>query len=162
MVMWIIYFLFAGLTMFIVPVSYVPILGKVVGFFLLVLAILKILEFISGKKSMADYIGMSLGLLAGLQVQTVDTLVGLHKDPLDEVLGNHRVVDGADIDNELVAVHGDDGQVLLAAGVHGVGLERFHLLAAAGYGNAGVMDLHDDVAAVTADINLGFHFLFPP
>ena len=57
--------LFAGLTMFVIPVSYIPILGKVLGFGFLVLAILKILDFISSKKAMINYIGLSLGLLAG-------------------------------------------------------------------------------------------------
>ena len=50
MVMMIICLLFAGLTMFVIPVSYIPILGKVLGFGFLVLAILKILDFISSKK----------------------------------------------------------------------------------------------------------------
>ena len=36
MVMAIIFLLFAGLTMFVVPVSYIPVLGKALGFYLLV------------------------------------------------------------------------------------------------------------------------------
>ena len=65
MVMIIICFLFTGLTMFVVPVSYIPILGEALGFFFLVLSILKILEFISSKKAMIDYIALTLGLLLG-------------------------------------------------------------------------------------------------
>ena len=65
MVMAIILLLFAGLTMFVVPVSYIPVLGKALGFYLLVLSILKILDFISSKKAMINYIGLTLGLLAG-------------------------------------------------------------------------------------------------
>ena len=66
MVMMIIFLLFAGLTMFVVPVSYVPMLGKTLGFALLVLSILKIMDFISSKKGLAHYISLTLGLLAGL------------------------------------------------------------------------------------------------
>ena len=65
MVMAIIFLLFTGLTMFVVPVSYIPVLGKALGFYLLVLSILKILDFISSKKAMINYIGLTLGLLAG-------------------------------------------------------------------------------------------------
>ena len=65
MVMMIVVLLFAGLTMFVVPVSYIPGLGKVLGFFFVVLAILKILDFISSNKALINYIGLSLGLLAG-------------------------------------------------------------------------------------------------
>ena len=62
-----------------------------------------------------------------------------------------------DVDGELVAVDGNDGQVLLAAGIHSVGDEGFHLLAAAHHRHAGIVDHADEVAAVTADIELGFH-----
>ena len=65
MVMMIIVLLFAGLTMFVVPVSYIPILGKALGFCCLVLAITKILDFVSSKKAMIHYIRLTLGLLAG-------------------------------------------------------------------------------------------------
>ena len=65
MVMMIIFLLFAGLTMFVVPVSYIPGLGKILGFFLLILAILKILDFIGSNKSMISYFGLALGFLAG-------------------------------------------------------------------------------------------------
>ena len=66
MVMMIICLLFTGLTMFAVPVSYIPILGKALGFSFLVLAILKILDFITSKKAMINYISLTLGLLSGL------------------------------------------------------------------------------------------------
>ena len=65
MVMMIIFLLFTGLTMFAIPVSYIPIMGKVLGFFFLVLSILKIMDFLSSRKALIDYIGLSLGLLAG-------------------------------------------------------------------------------------------------
>jgi hypothetical protein len=56
MVMMIIVLLFTGLTMFVVPVSFIPILGKVLGFGCLVFAILKILGFVGSKKAMIHYI----------------------------------------------------------------------------------------------------------
>ena len=66
MVMGIIFFLFMGLTMFVIPVSYIPILGKAFGFCLLCLSILKILDFLSSRKGLAHYIGLSVGLFCGL------------------------------------------------------------------------------------------------
>ena len=66
MIMMIICLSFAGLTMFVVPTSYIPALGKILGFFFLVLSILKILDFVSSKKAMINYIGLTLGLLATL------------------------------------------------------------------------------------------------
>ena len=65
MVMMIIFLLFAGLTMFVIPVSYIPILGKALGFFFVIFSILRILDFISSKKALANYIGLTLGLLVG-------------------------------------------------------------------------------------------------
>ena len=49
MVMMIIFFLFTGLTMFVIPVSYIPVLGKAFGFCLLCLSILTILDFLGSK-----------------------------------------------------------------------------------------------------------------
>ena len=66
MVMAIIFFLFAGITMVLIPVSYIPVLGKAFGFCLLCLSILKILDFLSSKKGLAHYIGLTLGFLAGV------------------------------------------------------------------------------------------------
>ena len=44
MIMGIIFFLFTGFTLVVVPVSYIPVLGKALGFCLLCLSILKIFE----------------------------------------------------------------------------------------------------------------------
>lgn len=65
MIMGIIFFLFAGLTLVVVPVSYIPVLGKALGFCLLCLSILKIFEFLSSKKGLMHYVGLILGLFAG-------------------------------------------------------------------------------------------------
>ena len=48
----IIVLLFAGLTMFVVPVPYIPILGKALGFGCLVFAVGKMLDFAIGKKAL--------------------------------------------------------------------------------------------------------------
>ena len=65
MVMVLIVFLFAGLTMFAIPVSFIPVLGKALGFYLLILAILKILDFVSSSRAMIDYVWLTIGLLSG-------------------------------------------------------------------------------------------------
>ena len=65
MVMMIIFLLFAGLTMFVIPVSYIPMLGKAFGFYFIIFSILKMLDFVSSKKAMVNYIGLTLGLLVG-------------------------------------------------------------------------------------------------
>ena len=65
MVMGIIIFLFMGLTLVMIPVSYIPVLGKACGFCLLCLSILKILDFLGSRKGLAHYIGLTLGLFAG-------------------------------------------------------------------------------------------------
>ena len=62
MVMMIIFFLFTGLTMFVIPVSYIPVLGKAFGFCLLCLSILTILDFLGSKKGLIHYVKLSLGL----------------------------------------------------------------------------------------------------
>ena len=77
MVMGIIFFFFTGLTMFLIPVSYIPVLGKALGFCLLCLSILKILDFLSSKKGLAHYIGLSLGLLAGFAGIALFSIDGL-------------------------------------------------------------------------------------
>ena len=66
LVMTIVLLMFAGLIMFVVPVSYVPMLGKVVGFCFLVSSILGILGFIDSNKALIHYIRLFVGLLLGL------------------------------------------------------------------------------------------------
>lgn len=52
------------------------------------------------------------------------------------------------VDNAVL--NADDGQMLLSAGVDSVGDQGLHGLAAAYYGDAGVVDHTDKVAAMTA------------
>ena len=95
MVMGIIFFLFMGLTLFLAPVSYIPILGKAVGFCLLCLSILKILDFLSSKKGLAHYIGLSLGLLAGFVGILFFTIDGLFLTLLNWLTGTLPILLGA-------------------------------------------------------------------
>ena len=95
MVMVIIFFLFMGLTMFSIPVSYIPILGKACGFCLLSLSILKILEFLSSKKGLIHYIGLSLGLFAGLAGISFFAIDGLFLGLLNWLTGTLPILLGA-------------------------------------------------------------------
>lgn len=94
MVMMIILLLFAGLTMFVVPVSYVPIMGKALGFCFLVLSILKILDFMSSRKAMINYIGLTLGLLAGFFGILLFAIDGLFLTLLNWLTGTLPIVFG--------------------------------------------------------------------
>ena len=95
MVMAIIFFLFTGLTMFLIPVSYIPVLGKASGFILLTLSIMKILEFVSSKKGLGHYIGLSIGLLAGLAGIAFFAMDGLFLSLLNWMTGTLPILLGA-------------------------------------------------------------------
>ena len=95
--------------------------------------------------------------IAGLQRLALTAVLGLEIDPLDVMLGNHGMIHGADIDADRAVGQGDDGQMLFAARLDGVGHESLHFLTAADEGNAGIVYHADQIAAVTADIELGFH-----
>ena len=94
MIMMIICLSFAGLTMFVVPTSYIPALGKILGFFFLVLSILKILDFVSSKKAMINYIGLTLGLLAGLFGILLFSIDGLFLTLLNWLTGTLPIILG--------------------------------------------------------------------
>ncbi len=95
--------------------------------------------------------------IAGLESLALAALFGLYIDPLYEMFSEHGMIDGAYIHFDETVAGRYDRQMLLARGVDGVGYERFHLLAAAYDVDAGVFDHADDVAAVAADVELGFH-----
>ena len=95
MVMGIIFFLFAGLTLVVIPVSAIPILGKAFGFCLLTLSILKILEFLASKKGLAHYIGLCLGLFAGFAGIVFFTIDGLFISLLNWLTGTLPILLGA-------------------------------------------------------------------
>jgi uncharacterized membrane protein HdeD (DUF308 family) len=94
MVMGIIFFLFMGLTLVLIPVSAVPLLGKACGFCLLCLSILKILDFLSSKKGLAHYIGLTIGLFAGVAGIAMFTVDGLFMGLLNWLTGTLPILLG--------------------------------------------------------------------
>ena len=94
MVMMIIILLFAGLTMFVVPVSFIPVLGKVLGFGFLVWAVLQMLEFVSSKKAMIHYIRLFTGLLAGFAGILLFSINGLFLTVLNWLTGTLPILLG--------------------------------------------------------------------
>ena len=103
-----------------------------------------------------------LGLLAGVQLLTLVALLGVERDPLDVVLRQHGMLHGADLDMDDAVFHRPDRDVLLHGGVGGAGNDLAHRLTATDDGNARVLDLGNDVAAMLANVKLLLHddFLF--
>ena len=103
-----------------------------------------------------------LGLLAGVQLLTLIALLGVERDPLDVVLRQHGMLHGADLDMDDAVFHSPDRDVLLHGGVGGTGDDLAHRLTATDDGNARVLDLGNDVAAMLANVKLLLHddFLF--
>ena len=95
MAMGIIFFLFMGLTLVVIPVDYIPVLGKAFGFCLLTLSILKILEFLGSKKGLAHFIGLTLGLLAGFAGILFFTIDSLFLGLLNWLTGTLPILLGA-------------------------------------------------------------------
>ena len=94
MVMLIVLLMFAGLMMFVVPVSYVPLLGKALGFIFLVLSILQVLEFISSNKALIHYIRLFVGLLAGMAGVLLFSADGLFLTLLNWLVGTLPILLG--------------------------------------------------------------------
>ena len=103
-----------------------------------------------------------LRLFAGMQFLTLVTLLGVEGHPLDVVLRQHGMLHGADLDMDDAVFHRPDGDMLLHGGIGGAGNELAHRLTAADDGNARVLDLGNDVAAMLANVKLLLHddFLF--
>ena len=95
-----------------------------------------------------------LRLLARVQFLTLITLFGVEGYPLDVVLRQHGMLHGADLDVDDTVFHRPDGNVLLHGGVGGTGNDFAHRLAAADDGNAAVLDLGNDIAAMLANVKL--------
>ena len=93
-----------------------------------------------------------MGSLAWLQALCEHAFLGDDVNPLDEVLFFHRMVDAADVDDDLVAFDGGHGNMLFLCRVSRVGLEDAHGLSAARQRAAPISDFHDDVAANLATI----------
>ena len=95
MVMSITFLMFAGLTMFVVPVSFVPILGQGLGFTFIVFAILKIAKFIDSNKALIHYIRLFIGLLFGLVGILLFAIDGLFLSLLNWIVGTLPILLGA-------------------------------------------------------------------
>ena len=94
MVMGIIFFLFAGITLVVIPVSSIPYLGKACGFCLLCLSILKVLDFMSSRKGLAHYIGLTAGLAAGVAGIVFLTIDGVFMGLLNWLTGTLPILLG--------------------------------------------------------------------
>ena len=94
MVMGIIFFLFIGAALCLVPVSYIPILGKAFGFCLLCLSIMKVLDFLGSKKGLAHYIGLFVGLFVGLAGIAFFSIDGLFLSLLNWLTGTLPILLG--------------------------------------------------------------------
>ena len=114
-------------------------------------------DFIALAESEAD-----LRLFAGMQFLTLIALFGVEGHPLDVVLRQHGMLHGADLDMDDAVFHRPDGDMLLHGGIGGAGNDLAHRLTAADDGNARVLDLGNDVAAMLANVKLLLHddFLF--
>ena len=110
------------------------------------------LDLVALAESEAD-----LGLLAGMQLLALVALFGVEGHPLDVVLRQHGMLHGADLDMDDAVFHSPDRDVLLHGGVGGAGDDLAHRLTATDDGNARVLDLGNDVAAMLANIKLLLH-----
>ena len=101
-----------------------------------------------------------LRLFAGMQFLALVALLGVERDPLDVVLRQHGMLHGADLDMDDAVFHRPDRDMLLHGGVGGAGNDLAHRLTAADDGNARVLDLGNDVAAMLANVKLLLHDSF--
>ena len=95
MIMMIILMMFAGLTFFLVPVSFIPMLGRLLGFVFLVISILRILGFMDSNKAMIHYIRFFIGLLFGLAGILLFSIDGLFLVLLNWLTGTLPILLGA-------------------------------------------------------------------
>ncbi len=109
-------------------------------------------DFIAIAESEAD-----LRLFAGMQFLALIALLGLERYPLDVVLRQHGMLQGADLDMDDIVFHCPDGDMLLHGGIGGARNDLPHRLAAADDGNADVLDFGNDVTAMLANVKLLLH-----
>ena len=98
-----------------------------------------------------------LGFFAGMQFLALIALLGVERDPLDVVLRQHGMLHRADLNMDDAVFHRPDGDVLFNRRVGRAGNDLAHWLTAADDGNARVLDLGNDVAAMLANIKLLLH-----
>ena len=96
-------------------------------------------------------------LFAGMQFLALIALLGVERDPLDVVLRQHGMLHRADLNMDDAVFHRPDGDVLFNRRVGRAWNDLAHRLTAADDGNARVLDLGNDVAAMLANIKLLLH-----
>ena len=96
-------------------------------------------------------------LFAGMQFLALIALLGVERDPLDVVLRQHGMLHRADLNMDDAVFHRPDGDVLFNRRVGRAGNDLAHRLTAADDGNARVLDLGNDVAAMLANVKLLLH-----
>ena len=114
------------------------------------------LDFVALAERKAD-----LRLLARVQFLALVALLGVEGHPLDVVLRQHGMLHGADLDMDDAVFHRPDRNMLLHGGVGGAGDDLAHRLTATDDGNAAVLDLGNDVAAMLANVKLLLYDDFP-
>ncbi len=87
MVLLIVSLMFTGLTMFVVPTDFVPMMGRLLGFILLIFAFTSILGFIDSKKALIHYIRLFVGLVLGMAGVLLFAVEGLFFPLLNGVVG---------------------------------------------------------------------------
>ena len=107
------------------------------------------LDFVALAERKAD-----LRLFARVQFLTLVALLGVEGYPLNVVLRQHGMLYGADLDMNDAVFHSPDRDMLLHGGVGGTGDDLAHRLTATDDGNARVLDLGNDVAAMLANVKL--------
>jgi len=113
------------------------------------------LDFVALAERKAD-----LRLFARVQFLTLVALLGVEGYPLNVVLRQHGMLYGADLDMNDAVFHSPDRDMLLHGGVGGTGDDLAHRLTATDDGNARVLDLGNDVAAMLANVKLLLHDSF--
>lgn len=81
-VMTVIYFMFFGLVLLVVPESSLPLLGEAVGFVLSVSAVLAIFDFIASKRVLIDCLRLVMGLFKGVIGVMIVTFDGFFSELL--------------------------------------------------------------------------------
>ena len=96
-----------------------------------------------------------LGSFAGVQILSLDALVGYQRHPFDPVNVHHGMIHRTHIDFHRIAIDLHRRNMLFTAGVYRIGDQFIHLLAAADGADTCIMDHLNNIAAVGADIK--FH-----
>ena len=94
MVLLIVFLMFTGLTMFVVPTSFFPLMGQLLGFIFLVFAFTSILDFIDSNKALIHYIRLFVGLVLGMTGVLLFSIEGLFLPLLNGLAGTLPILLG--------------------------------------------------------------------